>query len=80
MILFVTVNWIIRLGIIAVADEKYFYHCWISPSFAPKRPVLQGFPGVLSNTLKLQIVANQSRIEHVVTTKDFYFIFQDTLS
>ena len=65
---FVMANWIIGLKNIAVADEKYFYHCWVSPSFAPKRPVLQGFPGVLSNTLKLQIVANQSRIEHVVTT------------
>jgi len=29
---------------------------------------LQGFSGVLLNALKLQIVANQSKIEHVATT------------
>jgi len=46
----------------AVADEKYFYHCFISPCFALKRPALLGFSGVLLNALKLQIVANQSRI------------------
>lgn len=30
--------------------------------------ILQGFSGVLLNALKLQIVANQSKIEHVATT------------
>lgn len=53
---------------IAVADEKYFYHCFISPCFALKHPALLGFSGVLLNALKLQIVANQSKIEHVATT------------
>ena len=32
---------------VAVADEKYFYHCFVSPFFAPECPVLQGFPGLL---------------------------------
>ena len=27
----------------AVADEKYFYHCFVSPCFAPECPVSQGF-------------------------------------
>ena len=53
---------------VAVADEKYFYHCFVSPCFAPEYPVLQGFPGFVWFALKLQIVANQSRTEHVVTT------------
>ena len=53
---------------IAVADEKHFYHSFVSPCFAPECPVLQGFSGVLLNALKLQIVANQSKIEHVATT------------
>lgn len=44
---FVMVNWIIWLGIIAVVDEKYFYHCFISPSFTPECPVVQGILGVL---------------------------------
>jgi len=30
-----------------VADEKYFYHSFVSPYFALKRPVLQGFMGFL---------------------------------
>lgn len=29
----------------AVADEKYFYHNFVSPCFAPKFPVLQGVMG-----------------------------------
>ena len=41
---FVMVNWIIRSGIIAVADEKYLYHYFISPCFAQECPVLQWFP------------------------------------
>ena len=53
---------------VAVADEKYFYHYFISPCFAQKCPVLQGFLGLLWYALKLQIVANQSKIEQVVTT------------
>lgn len=32
---------------IAVADEEYFNHSFGSPCFAPKCPVLQGFPGLL---------------------------------
>jgi len=32
---------------IAVADEKYFYHSFVSPYFVPKCPVLQGIPGLL---------------------------------
>ena len=28
---------------VAVADEKYFYHCFVSPCFAPECPVLQDF-------------------------------------
>jgi hypothetical protein len=31
----------------AVADEKHFNHSFISPSFAPECPVLQGIPGLL---------------------------------
>jgi len=31
---------------IAVADEKYFYHCFVSPCFAPECPVLQGISGI----------------------------------
>jgi len=30
-----------------VADEKYFYHSFVSPCFAPECPVLQGIPGLL---------------------------------
>lgn len=58
-----------------MANEKnrhrrfsYFYHSFVSPCFAPECPVFQGVLGILLNALKLQIVANQSRIEHVVTT------------
>ena len=57
-----------RAANIAVANKKYFNHCFISPCFALKRPALLGFSGVLLNALKLQIVANQSKIEHVATT------------
>ncbi len=32
---------------IAVANEKYFYHCFVSPCFAPECPVLQVIPGLL---------------------------------
>ena len=32
---------------VAVADEKYFYHSFVSPCFAPECPVLQGIPGLL---------------------------------
>ena len=32
---------------VAVANEKYFNHSFVSPCFAPKCPVLQGFPGLL---------------------------------
>ena len=53
---------------LAVADEKYFYHYFISPCFAPERPVFQGFPGFVWFALKLQIVANQSKIRQVITT------------
>ena len=53
---------------VAVADEKYFNHSFGSPCFAPKCPVLQGFPGLWWYALKMQIVANQSKIEHVATT------------
>ena len=31
---------------IAVADEEYFYHSFVSPCFAPKCPVLQGISGI----------------------------------
>ena len=31
---------------IAVADEKYFYHCFVSPCFALECPVLQGVLGL----------------------------------
>jgi len=31
----------------AVADEKYFNHSFVSPSFAPECPVLQVIPGLL---------------------------------
>ena len=65
---FVMVNCIIGPGIIAVANEKYFYHCFVSPCFAPECPCLQGISGIMVNALNLQIVANQSKIEHVVTT------------
>ncbi|MGN9012093.1 hypothetical protein ACTM9M_15610 [Oliverpabstia intestinalis] len=53
---------------LAVADEKYFYHYFISPCFAPERPVFQEFPGFVWFALKLQIVANQSKIRQVITT------------
>jgi len=36
-----------RAANIAVADKKYFYHCFISPCFAPECPVLQGFSGFM---------------------------------
>ena len=52
---------------IAVANKKHFYHSFISPCFALECPVLQGFPGVLLNALKLQIMANLSEIEQVGT-------------
>jgi len=29
-----------------VADEKYFYHNFISPCFAPECPCLQGISGI----------------------------------
>ena len=30
-----------------MADEKHFYHYFISPCFAPKYPVLQGISGIM---------------------------------
>ena len=33
-------------GRAAVADKKNFYHSFVSPYFAPKEPILQGFPGL----------------------------------
>ena len=32
---------------VTVADEKHFNHSFISPSFAPECPVLQGVMGVM---------------------------------
>jgi hypothetical protein len=29
-----------------VADEKYFYHSFVSPCFAQKFPVLRGISGI----------------------------------
>lgn len=31
---------------VAVADEKYSNHSFVSPYFAPECPVLQGIPGI----------------------------------
>lgn len=47
---------------VAVADEKYFNHCYQSPCFARKFPVLQGISGILWFFLKCVNVANQSKI------------------
>jgi len=30
-----------------VADKEYFYHCFVSPCFAPECPVLRWFIGFL---------------------------------
>ena len=48
----------------AMADEKHFYHSFVSPYFARECPVLQEFSGFMQFALKLQIVANQSRIKY----------------
>ena len=57
---------------VPMTAEKNFYHSFVSPYFAPKCPVLQGFPGyfvvVWIFALKCVNVANQSRIEQVITT------------
>ena len=57
---------------VAMTAEKNFNHSFVSPYFAPECPVLQEFPGyfvvVWIFALKCVNVANQSRIEQVITT------------
>ena len=38
-------------------DEKYFYHCFISPWFARKCPVLQGISGICEICIVAGILA-----------------------
>lgn len=49
-----------RTADVAVADEKYFYHCFQTPCFAQKCPVLLGFPDILCLALNRTNVVNQS--------------------
>ena len=42
---------------VAVADEKYFYHSFVSPCFAPKCPVLQGISRVCKMCVLADILA-----------------------
>jgi len=42
---------------VAVADEKYFYHCFVSPCFAPECPVLQGFLGICKMCIFAELLA-----------------------
>jgi len=51
-----------------VADEKYFYHYFISPCFAPECPCLQGISGICEMCDLGGILAKWCKMEHVVTT------------
>ena len=42
---------------IAVADEKYFYHSFVSPCFAPECHVLQGISGICEICVLTDILA-----------------------
>jgi len=41
----------------AVADEKYFYHSFVSPCFALECPVLQGISGICEMCVLADILA-----------------------
>lgn len=51
---------------IAVADEKYFNHSFVSPCFAPECPVLQGISGVCEMCDLAGILAKYGKMEQVV--------------
>ena len=57
---------------VAMTDEKYFNHSFVSPCFAPEMPCFARISGyfvvVLFFALKCVNVANQSKVEQVVTT------------
>jgi len=55
-----------RKEYIAVADEKYFYHYFISPCFAPECPVLQGISGICEMCVLADILAKYGKMEQVV--------------
>ena len=42
---------------VAVADEKHFYHSFVSPCFAPECPVLQGISGICKMCVLAGILA-----------------------
>ena len=42
---------------IAVADEKHFYHSFVSPCFAPECHVLQGISGICEMCVLADILA-----------------------
>ena len=50
------------------ASKNLPYFSLFSPCFAPECPVLRGISRIFLFVLKLQIVANQNRIEQVITT------------
>ena len=72
-----------------MADEKHFNHSFISPSFAPECPVLQG---VMGGMVKCSEITDCGKSEQnpascyyllvvklvvtgeMVTTKDFYYL------
>ena len=45
---------------VAVADEEYFYHCFVSPCFAPECPVLQGYRGFVKCVILLTSWQNRA--------------------
>jgi len=42
---------------IAMADEKYFYHSFVSPCFSLECPVLQGISGICEMCVLADILA-----------------------